>query len=429
LFGPIKKRKDPLTILLSIIIILVCTFLAGTAALVMAAVLAVLVLFYPFFLYWWDKLYGTRDIADQLFYAHTDDGWNIAMHFHMPRYPKPNAFPVILSHGIAVNKFGVDLDESHSLAYFLKQNGYPVFVLSLRGVGKSYHSSKTRYRDFNFDDIVMYDVPAVIRRVRELTGAPKVNWVGHSMGSMIMYGFLGRQLDGHEDIASFTVLAGPGKLEHAKTTIWGAMAHMPWLPRVLDMKFGAQIISPLTGRFLTPIDNMVYDSENISRVTIRRLMKNGIENIGVGLIHQFLDWIKSGVEHTRDGSFNYRDGFKNIKVPVMFLAGSRDHIAPAESVKFAYDLCGSKVKEYHVLGKQTGFKCDYCHTGIVLGDHARDEVYPMVRDFLDVYGGVKRRRNFVKAFFARLKRKRRQKASRGLRTFRESAKTGSIIVS
>lgn len=429
MFGPIKKRKDPLTILLSIIIILVCAFLAGTAALAMAGFLAILVLFYPFFLYWWDKLYGTRDIADQLFYAHTDDGWNIAMHFHMPRYPKPNAFPVILSHGIAVNKFGVDLDEGHSLAYFLKQNGYPVFVLSLRGVGKSYHSSKTRYRDFNFDDIVMYDVPAVIRRVRELTGAPKVNWVGHSMGSMIMYGFLGRQLEGHEDVASFTVLAGPGKLEHAKTTIWGAIAHMPWLPRVLDMKFGAQIISPLTGRFLTPIDNIVYDSENISRVTIRRLMKNGIENIGVGLIHQFLDWIKSGVEHTRDGSFNYRDGFKNIKVPAMFLAGSRDHIAPAESVKFAYDLCGSKVKEYHVLGKQTGYQCDYCHTGIVLGDRARDEVFPMVRDFLDVYGGVKRRRNFVKAFFARLKRKRKQKATRGLRTYRESAKSGSIIVS
>lgn len=427
MFGPIKKRKDPLTILLSIIIILVAAFLAGTAALILAGVLAVLVLFYPFFLYWWDKLYGTPDIADQLFYAHTDDGWNIAMHFHMPRYPKPNAFPVIMSHGIAVNKFGVDLDESHSLPYYLKQNGYPVFVLSLRGVGKSYHSSKTRYRDFTFDDIVLYDVPAVIRRVKELTGAPKINWIGHSMGSMIMYGFLGRELPGSEDVASFTALAGPGKIEHAKTSIWGSIAHMPWLPRVLDMKFGAQIISPLTGRFLTPIENIIYDSENISRVTIRRLMKNGIENIGLGLVRQFLDWIKSGVEYTRDGSHNYRDGFKKMKVPTLFLAGSRDHIAPAESVKFAFDNCGSSIKEYRVLGKQTGYHCDYCHTGIVLGDRARDDVYPLVRDFLNLYGGKKRGRNFIKAFFKRLMKKRVKRRARGLRLYSEPAKPGNLI--
>jgi len=429
LFGPIKKRKDPLTILLSIIIILIFAFLAGTAALVFAVVLAILVLFYPFFLYWWDKLYGTRDIADQLFYAHTEDGWNIAMHFHMPRYPRPNAFPVIMSHGIAVNKFGVDLDEAHSLAYFLKQNGYPVFVLSLRGTGKSYHSSKTRYRDFNFDDIVENDVPGVIRRVKELTGAPKINWIGHSMGAMIMYGFLGRKLPGSDDVASFTAIAGPGRIDHAKTTLWGAMANMPWLPRVLDMKFGAQIISPLTGRFLTPIDNIIYDSENISRVTIRRLMKNGIENIGLGLVHQFLDWIKSGVEHTKDGSHNYRDGFKNMRAPSLFLAGSRDHIAPAESVRFAFESCGSKTKEFVLLGKQMGFHCDYCHTGIVLGDRAREDVFPIVRNFLDEYGGKKRKRNFVKTFFSRIKRKRKQRRLRGLRIYKEPATPGNFIIS
>jgi hypothetical protein len=195
------------------------------------------------------------------------------------------------------------------------------------------------------------------------------------------------------------------------------------------MKFGAQIISPLTGRFLTPIDNIVYDSENISKVTIRRLMKNGIENIGAGLISQFLDWIKSGVEHTRDGSHSYRDGFKNIKAPALFLAGTRDHIAPAESVRFAYEQCGSKIKEFRLLGKATGFHCDYCHTGIVLGDRARDDVYPLVRDFLDEYGMKKRRRNFIKAIFKRFIRKRRQRQLKGLSIFREPAKPGSIIVS
>ncbi len=87
-------------------------------------VLLLMVLFYPFFLGIWDRLYGAEDISDQLFYAHTKDGWNVAMHYHRPDYPLPGALPVILSHGIAVNKFGVDLDRAHSLAYFLKQNGH-----------------------------------------------------------------------------------------------------------------------------------------------------------------------------------------------------------------------------------------------------------------------------------------------------------------
>ena len=165
MFGPPTKRRNPFYIITSIVLIMVLAVVTGSAALVIASILVVLVVFYPFFFYLWEKIYGLEDIADQVFHAHTDDGWNIAMHFHRPRYPRPGAYPVILCHGIAVNKFGVDMDRGHSLAYFLKQNGYPVFVLSLRGVGKSYHSYKGGYRDFGFDDFVKFDAPAVVARV------------------------------------------------------------------------------------------------------------------------------------------------------------------------------------------------------------------------------------------------------------------------
>lgn len=412
MFGPPKKRKSVLYIGTSIILIVVLAIVVGSAAVVVALLVLLIVLFYPLFLVIWDKLYGVDDIADQLFYAHTEDGWNIAMHFHRPTYPRVGAFPVILCHGIANNKFGVDMDHSHSLAYYLKQHGFPVFVLSLRGVGKSYHSSRYGYRDFNFDDIVQYDVPAVIRKARELTGAPKISWVGHSMGAMICYGFMGRQLPGAEDISAFVSLGGPGRLDHAQRSIWGALSNYPWVNDIFDFKFGAQVISPLTGRFTTPLEELVYSKDNVNSRTVRRMMKNGIENIAQGLARQFLEWIKSNRETTIDGSHDYREGLRNIKAPSLFLSGARDHIAVPESVKFAYDRAASKHKEYVMLGRESGAEVDYCHTGLVLGDRAIQDVFPRVLEWLENHGREKRGRNVFARIVRRVQKRREDRRQR-----------------
>ncbi|MCB1325817.1 MAG: alpha/beta fold hydrolase [Spirochaetales bacterium] len=404
-----KKRKNPFFILTSVLLLVLVAFAAGSAAILFALLLLVLVLFYPVFLLIWDRLYRAQDIADQLFYAHTTDGWNIAMHFHRPPYPQPGAYPVILSHGIAVNKYGVDMDETHSLAYFLKQNGFAVFVLSLRGVGKSYHASRFGYQDFCFDDIVENDVPAVIAKARELTGAPKINWVGHSMGAMIAMGFMGRELPGHEDIAAFVSLGGPGRIDFAKSSIWGKIRRYPWMNELMDLKFSAQAISPLTGRLNTPIEELVYNRNNISPATIRRLMKNGIENISHGLARQFIDWMNTGEETTRDGSENYRDSLANIRAPALFLAGTRDHIAVPESVRFAYEQASSKRKDYKLLGTEQGCKVDYCHTGLALGDYAVDDVFPLVLDWLNRYGRERGSRNIFARIVRRVRRRRRKR--------------------
>ncbi|MCB1175201.1 MAG: alpha/beta hydrolase [Leptospiraceae bacterium] len=409
---PSIKRKNPWMILSSILLLILAAFAAGGAAIIMTGVLLLLVLFYPFFLGIWQKLYGTVDIADQLFYAHTKDGWNVAMHFHRPDYPRPGAYPVILCHGIAVNKFGVDLDRAHSLAYYLKQNGFPVFVLSLRGVGKSYHSSKHRYQDFSFDDLVTQDVPAVIQRACELTGAPKINWVGHSMGAMIAMGYMGQRLPLTERIACLVNLGGPGKLDHARQTLWGMLSKYPWMNQIVDFRFGAQVISPISGRITTPFEELVFNRENVNAHTIRRMMKNGIENIAKGLATQMMGWIQRGDEVTLDGNWRYRDGFQFIKAPALFVAGSRDHIAVPAAVQFAYENCGSKVKDFIVLGLDSSAQVEYCHTGLVLGDYAIEDVYPLVLDWVERHGIVKKHNRLFSLIKKRTNRVRNRRFKR-----------------
>ena len=348
---------------------------------------SVLVLVHPITIKLWDKMYSVRDIADHRFYAKTQDGWNISMHLHQPKSNQTDKYPVILSHGISMNKYGVDLDYSHSLAYYLKQHGYTVFVLSLRGAGDSYYGSLTsEYKDFCFDDIVENDVPAVIRRVRELTGSPKVNWIGHSLGAMIAQGFLGRQLAGHEDLACFISLGGLGRVDHLRDTFLGPLAHYPRIFRFLNFRFSAQLFSPLVARIYTPLDRMLYSRENIDINTIRKLSKNAMSNIAEGLALQLLSWLKSGLETTVDGRFDYRSGLQNIKLPFLCIAGASDVIASPKFVRFAYENVCSKHKKFVLLSKNNGYSVDYCHTALVMGEFLYQEVGPIVADWLEQYG-------------------------------------------
>ncbi|MBX7056810.1 MAG: alpha/beta hydrolase [Leptospirales bacterium] len=425
ILGPQKYRKSPVYIVTSILAIALLALAMGSAAVIIAVALVLMTLLYPIFLWIWERVYGADDIADQVFYAHTEDGWNLPLHFHRPSHPRPGAYPVILSHGIAANKFSVDLDRAHSLAYYLKRQGFPVFVVSLRGVGRSYHQGRTRYRDFNFDDIVQHDLPSIIATVRRLTGAPRVNWVGHSMGGMVMYGLQGRKLAGHEDVASFVAIGSPGRIDHTRRSLWGAVTRFPWVNELIDFRFGAQIVSPLTGRFTTPIEEMIFSKDNVSTTTIRKMMKNGVENISYGLANQFINWMRSGKELSVDGSFNYREGLRNIETPTLFLSGARDHVAIPESVRFAYERAGSKIKKYIELGHEQGLPVDYCHTGLVLGERAPEDVFPLVLDWLEQYGIERRRRGWIKRVFRRKKKGPRR--ARKFRDYRDSNRPSGVI--
>ena len=370
----------------SVILLFFTVFLVSGLIIFFVILFLLLFLLYPLFIKIYDRFYHLKDIADRQLYAPTQDDWNIAMHLHNPDAPQKGRYPVILAHGIASNKYSVDMDRNLSLAYFLKQKGYTVFVLSLRGAGKSYHNSRYRYKDFSFDDIVEYDVPAVIQRVRDLTGAPKINWVGHSMGAMIAQGFLGRRLAGHEEIASFVSLGGLGRVDHLRHSWWSAFSRYSHLKRFFNLRFGARLAAPFLAQIYTPLHGIIYNKENLHKKTVKHLLKDTVEDIAQGLGSQFSSWIQNGKESTLDGSFDYRQGLENIHLPALFIAGLDDKMAIPECVRFAYEKVSSREKKFVLLSKENNFSTDYCHMGLVLGKEAPRELYPLVLDCLEQYG-------------------------------------------
>ena len=125
----------------------------------------------------------------------TDDGYRLALQ----RLNGGEKGPVIMCHGLLGNgsEYLLSADESHSLARYVANRGYDVWVVDDRGHRESRgylikdHWDDTRgaegYWKFYVDDLAQHDVPAFISKVREVSGTDKVSWIGRSMGGWLSY--------------------------------------------------------------------------------------------------------------------------------------------------------------------------------------------------------------------------------------------------
>ncbi len=74
--------------------------------------------------------------------------------------------------------------------------------------------------------------------------------------------------------------------------------------------------------------------------------------------------------------------FKKLHVPFLMIAGNNDPFTPTSEMKKVYDKIGTKKKMLVVFGKDYGHACDYSHWDVILGRHARQEVYPLIEKWL-----------------------------------------------
>lgn len=118
--------------------------------------------------------------------------------------------PVILHHGIMLsanswvnNAPGGGIDEplssdddpGNNLGFVLAKRGYDVWLGNSRGTVYSRNHTTldpTSYQfwDFTHDEMIEYDMPALVDYILKVTGHPTLAYVGHSQGTAIMFGLL-----------------------------------------------------------------------------------------------------------------------------------------------------------------------------------------------------------------------------------------------
>ncbi len=314
--------------------------------------------------------------------ARTDDGWEISL----TRYKavgESKGLPVILCHGISANERNMDLDENHSMARWFASQGREAWTVSLRGTGASdtIEATKNRAGPIYFDDYWRHDLPAVIEYVKKVSGAPAVDYAGHSMGGMVLYAYLSQ---GGQGIHAGATLGSPTRLdwgtgmEATIRTLGPALVAPSWM---IPSGTGALLASPFQGVVEDgPFQRFFYNPQSTELETWRRLMVYGTAPVSGGAALQLISLMETGKFQSFDGKIDLRADMAKITTPVIVVAGRLDRLAVAPAVKDGYRALGGP-KEWLLITRANGSRGEYGHMDLVIGERASTEVWPKILTF------------------------------------------------
>lgn len=348
-----------------------------TALLYVLAVLLVLMLAVVISARIFGRLYYNDRRPDTIYFCQTEDGWNLSLYHYRPPAEEKQKTPVICCHGLNGNHHGFDLTADTSLARTLADAGHPTFLLNLRGAGRSDKGGRRHDRPLNWrlSHHYRYDAPAAIDKVRKLTGADRVHWIGHSMGGMTAYAFLQGSLA--NKVSRCVILASPSTFDrfrpaHRLTPLIRWFSGIP-------VRTLSQSVAPLFEyvRLLQVVSGNVHLERGVST----RSAANCQGQLPTSLLLDFARFVEHGHMLDDDGN-DVVAGMDKIKTPTLFIVGEDDHTAVVESVETAYQAFGSEEKKLVLLGSEHGHRSEYGHMTILVGPHVKEEVFPSVLEWL-----------------------------------------------
>lgn len=346
-------------------------WLLGLAVLALAAIAH-----YAF----WTRRYSVGMAYALVERLETADGAAIEI-YRLPGETTPGATPALLVHGVGIDHRNNDMLPEVSLARHLRASGRDVWLLRLRSGGMSrVFGDKKKVR---FRRMAEHDLPLGIRAVLERTGARSLDYVGFSMGGMLLYAALGTHHVDPERLRRVVIIGSPARvgdyvpLRHLLTRIPAPL--VPPLP----LRLGSRMVAFAAEWMTTPIHHLVYNPGNVGRGIAGPAMMT-IEDIPGPLNVDFLSFIRRGIVHV-EGK-DVLEGLRDVSVPALFFAGARDRLATPEAVRVAFDAWGARVerveKRFVLLATSEGAAADYGHGDLAIGLHAAKDIFAPVERFL-----------------------------------------------
>ena len=330
-------------------------------------------------------------------FASTPDGWKIALYRYAPTHVVASNDPVILCHGNALNNYFWHLEDPRDFGRYLQRRGFDVWLVDLRGHGASrlvnpfagnYLGDQVAKHDpynWSLEDYAMRDIDAVIGEVLKRTGKSRVNWIGHSMGGMIMYLRLGYA--GDDRVANFIAVSSPMDVPRPPSDMIEEMATNPDanMQAVIEKRMMASILHNLAilkTVLMTPLDVLYYNRDCMPDETVIRFYANAVENIPPKVNDQLMAMSVKGHLMSVNGEIDYARLLSNVKTPILCVTGKADELAPPEAVRYAFNSVSSADKTFHVFSRASNCPRDYGHCDIICGMGADKDVYPYLCKWL-----------------------------------------------
>ena len=121
----------------------------------------------------------------------TQGGWILKAHrISDPRRSGAVGHPVVLQHGILCNSSHFVVNEERSMAFWLVDQGFDVWITNIRSNFKAGHTQYTRpdprFWAWGLKELA-FDLGDLVDYITAATGRPQLAYVGHSQGSGSMY--------------------------------------------------------------------------------------------------------------------------------------------------------------------------------------------------------------------------------------------------
>ena len=340
----------------------------------------------------------------------TADGWTLVAHHYPPAggQVRPGTMPVILCHGLTYNATFWDLDPNASLARYLADRGFDVWVTDLRGSGMSqkwvwkleeapemliggavrrlsmgrlaptgYATADPKAANWTLDHHIAYDVPALVSLVRRETGAPEVAWIGHSMGGIVAI----CHLEAYQN-------PGIGRLitVGSQVTMPNGQLALQFLREMLETR-GEMLLGQIKGEEIltatrTSVHNMFFNQRNVAPEISEALGTWAVDVPSVGVLQQYMVMARTGELLDARKGYNYARNLGNITVPILITCGADDQFAPPGVQRYIHDRVGSEDKTLLTFGVQDGYAADAGHNDALVGLNSQAQTYPILERWL-----------------------------------------------
>ncbi len=299
------------------------------------------------------------------------DGWECPIH-RLPALPGRSGEPVVLLHGAMLAHRAFHLHEGSNIAGRLQRAGYDVWMPGHRGDSEAI--APAGHSRVDFDEVLASDLPAIMDRVRDVTGAPRALFIGHGMGGQLLWAWL--TSGGQNHVAAGIALGAPALFAPPATSarLAGQVA------RLLPEHWALPVSS--VARALTPtgadgrLEALGHQLDGPAR---RSAMLHASTDLRAGFVRQAAQWLRSGRLVDRGDRRDYLAALHGIDVPMVAVGSESDPTCPAPAARAPIVELAPGAGHWWNLGK------GWSHADMLFGARAGDELHPRLCAWLETH--------------------------------------------
>lgn len=275
-------------------------------------------------------------------------------------YKQPGCVPVLMVHGIVENGLIFYTEKGKGFACYLAEQGFDVYVLDLRGRGKSTPAINAE-SDHGQYEAITNDIPLAIEHVYKAAGQ-RMHLVSHSWGGILAASCMAR----HEEVL-LKVRSNLCFGSKRRVTVTGFEKFLK-----LDLFWNRVAMRMVKKQGFLDAKKYNFGSDNETRKSLEHSVT----------------WVNKGPWHDPQDGFDYQTAAENIIwPPTWHLTGIKDTVlGHAVDVQLFIEESKNHHAKFSLLSKQNGNLVDYDHINILTHPLAVQDHFPQLVTWLKQQG-------------------------------------------